>query len=377
MLTDFMANHGYPFFLSGWVQLGLSFGAAFMIMLIFGNSFIRFMRKIQGKGQPISENVPLEHRKKAGTPSMGGLLIIISVLVSVLLFMPMQNMTGWIAIIAMLLFASIGFADDYKKISSQSKKASNGLSPKLRLILEAICVFGLAYFINKTMPGYVPELSIVLGSSIVLPLDSLTLGYMFGIPLTLGFLYYIFAYFIICGSANAANITDGLDGLLSKLYLPVLIVMVVALYGATRIGFMDSVMFLPEASALYAPLGAMFGAVLGFLWFNSKPASIFMGDVGALALGGFMGTVAMLLKSEIIIGISAGMMVLILLSSFIQTMCFKITRKITGTGRRIFLRAPLHHHFEELGWPETKIVDRFFVISILFAGLALMLLKFA
>lgn len=377
MLTDFMANHGYPFFLSGWVQLGFSFGVAFMVMLVFGNSFIRFMRKIQGKGQPISENVPLEHRKKAGTPSMGGLLIIISVLISVLLFMPMQNMTGWIAIIAMLLFAAIGFADDYKKISSQSKKASNGLSPKLRLILEAICVFGLAYFINKTMPGYVPELSIVLGSSIVLPLDSLTLGYMFGIPLTLGFLYYIFAYFIICGSANAANITDGLDGLLSKLYLPVLIVMVVALYGATRIGFMDSVMFLPEASALYAPLGAMFGAVLGFLWFNSKPASIFMGDVGALALGGFMGTVAMLLKSEIIIGISAGMMVLILLSSFIQTMCFKITRKITGTGRRIFLRAPLHHHFEELGWPETKIVDRFFVISILFAGLALMLLKFA
>ena len=377
MLTDFMANHGYPFFLSGWVQFGFSFGVAFMIMLIFGNSFIRFMRKIQGKGQPISENVPLEHRKKAGTPSMGGLLIIISVLISVLLFMPMQNMTGWIAIIAMLLFAAIGFADDYKKISSQSKKASNGLSPKLRLILEAICVFGLAYFINKTMPGYVPELSIVLGSSIVLPLDSLTLGYMFGIPLTLGFLYYIFAYFIICGSANAANITDGLDGLLSKLYLPVLIVMVVALYGATRIGFMDSVMFLPEASALYAPLGAMFGAVLGFLWFNSKPASIFMGDVGALALGGFMGTVAMLLKSEIIIGISAGMMVLILLSSFIQTMCFKITRKITGTGRRIFLRAPLHHHFEELGWPETKVVDRFFVISILFAGLALMLLKFA
>lgn len=377
MLTDFMANHGYPFFLSGWVQFGFSFGVAFMIMLVFGNSFIRFMRKIQGKGQPISENVPLEHRKKAGTPSMGGLLIIISVLISVLLFMPMQNMTGWIAIIAMLLFAAIGFADDYKKISSQSKKASNGLSPKLRLILEAICVFGLAYFINKTMPGYVPELSIVLGSSIVVPLDSLTLGYMFGIPLTLGFLYYIFAYFIICGSANAANITDGLDGLLSKLYLPVLIVMVVALYGATRIGFMDSVMFLPEASALYAPLGAMFGAVLGFLWFNSKPASIFMGDVGALALGGFMGTVAMLLKSEIIIGISAGMMVLILLSSFIQTMCFKITRKITGTGRRIFLRAPLHHHFEELGWPETKVVDRFFVISILFAGLALMLLKFA
>ena len=235
----------------------------------------------------------------------------------------------------------------------------------------------LAYFINKTMPGYVPNLSIVLGSSIILPLDSWNIGYAFGIPLTLGFLYYVFAYFVICGSANATNITDGLDGMLAKLYLPVLIVLVVALYGATRIGFMDAVMFLPEASALYALLGAAFGGVLGFLWFNAKPASIFMGDVGSLALGGFMGTVAMLLKSEIIMGVAAGMMVLILLSSFIQTMYFKFTRKMTGTGQRIFLRAPLHHHFEELGWPETKIVDRFFVLSILFSGLALILLKFA
>ena len=169
----------------------------------------------------------------------------------------------------------------------------------------------------------------------------------------------------------------GLDGLLAKLYIPVLIVLVVALYGTTRIGFMDTVLFLPATSGLYPVLGAAFGAVLGFLWFNARPASIFMGDTGSLALGGFMGTVAMLLKSEIIMAVAAGMMVLILLSSFAQTMYFKITRKLTGTGKRIFLRAPLHHHFEELGWPETKIVDRFFVLGILFAGLALMLLKFA
>ena len=377
MLTDFLIAQGYSFFSSGWIQFGLAFGVAFMIMFIFGNSFVRLMHKLQGKGQPISENVPAEHKKKTGTPSMGGLLIIIAALTSSLLFMPVYNATGWIAIVAMLLFGLIGGIDDYKKISSQSKKAANGLSPSMRLFLEGLCVIGLTYFINKTMPGYVPDSSIVLGSTIVLPLDSWVLGYVFGVPLTLGFLYYVFAYFVICGSANATNITDGLDGLLSKLYLPVLIVMVVALYGATRIGFMDSVMFLPETSALYAPLGAVFGAVLGFLWFNAKPASMFMGDVGSLALGGFMGTVAMLLKSEIIIGVAAGMMVLILLSSFIQTMYFKITRKITGTGRRVFLRAPLHHHFEELGWPETKIVDRFFIISILFAGMALMLLKFA
>ena len=377
MLTDFMLSRGFHFFASGWTQFAAAFGMAFMIMIVFGRSFIRLMHKIQGKGQPISENVPLEHRKKAGTPSMGGILILIAIFVSSLLFMPMHNTAGWIALMSLLMFAIIGFADDYKKISSQSKKASNGLSPSMRLGLEAICVAILAYLINKTMPGYVPNLSIVLGSTIELPLDTWTFGYLFGVPLTFGFLYYVFAYFVICGSANATNITDGLDGMLSKLYLPVLIVLVVALYGATRTGFMDAVIFLPETSALYAVLGSVFGAVLGFLWFNSKPASIFMGDVGSLALGGFMGTVAMLLKSEIIMGVAAGMMVLILLSSFVQTMYFKLTRKITGTGKRIFLRAPIHHHFEELGWAETKIVDRFFVLSILFSGVALILLKFA
>ena len=377
MLTDFLISRGFVFFASGWTQFASAFCVAFIIMIVFGRSFIKLMHKIQGGGQPISENVPLQHRKKAGTPSMGGILILIAIFVASLLFMPMHNMTGWIALSSLLMFGTIGFIDDYKKISSQSTKASNGLSPSMRLFLEAICVGVLAYFINKTMPGYVPRLSIVLGSSIELPLASWDLGYLFGIPLTCGFLYYVFAYFVICGSANATNITDGLDGMLAKLYMPVLIVLVVALYGATRTGFMDAVIFLPETSALYGVLGSVFGAVLGFLWFNAKPATIFMGDVGSLALGGFMGTVAMLLKSEIIMGVAAGMMVLILLSSFIQTTYFKFTRKISGTGKRIFLRAPLHHHFEELGWPETKIVDRFFVLSVLFSGLALILLKFA
>lgn len=377
MLTDFMLSRGFYFFASGWTQFAAAFAMAFVIMIVFGRTFIRFMHKIQGNGQPISENVPLEHRKKAGTPSMGGILILIAVFVSSLLFMPIHNSAGWIALMSLLMFAAIGFADDYKKISSQSKKASNGLSPSMRLGLEAVCVVVLAYLINKTMPGYVPNLSVVLGSSFELSFDAWHIGYLFGLPITCGFLYYIFAYFVICGSANATNITDGLDGMLSKLYLPVLIVLVVALYGATRTGFMDAVIFLPETSALYAVLGSVFGAVLGFLWFNSKPASIFMGDVGSLALGGFMGTVAMLLKSEIIMGVAAGMMVLILLSSFLQTMYFKITKKIYGNGKRIFLRAPIHHHFEELGWPETKIVERFFIISILFSGLALILLKFA
>lgn len=362
MLTSLFLERGATFFASGWTQFAAAFGLAFLIMILFGRPFINLMHRIQKKGQPISENVPEEHRKKAGTPTMGGLLIIIAIIIPSILFMPISNPTGWIALLALIMFGLIGFVDDYKKVVSQSKKASNGLSPLTRLGLEGICVIILAYFINRTIPLYIPELSLALPFGLILPL---------------GVLYYVFAYFVIAGSANATNITDGLDGMLVKLYMPVLVVLVVALYGATRIGFMDTVMFLPTASGLYAVLGAAFGAVLGFLWFNSKPASIFMGDVGSLALGGFMGTVAMLLKSELIMAIAAGMMVIILLSSFIQTMYFKASRKITGTGKRVFLRAPLHHHFEELGWSETKIVERFFIISILFSGLALVLLKFA
>ncbi len=362
MLTDYFFANGYSFFASGWTQFAGAFFVAFMMVLMFGRPFVRAMRNLQKKGQPISENVPEAHRKKAGTPTMGGILIVLAITVASVLFMPLSNPTGWIAIAALVMFGALGFVDDYKKVTSQSKKASNGLSPLTRLVVEGIFVVILAYLINQTMPPYIAENSLAIGSGIILPL---------------GLLYYVFAYFVICGSANATNITDGLDGMLSKLYLPVLVVLVVALYGATRIGFMDTVMFLPTASGLYAVLGGAFGAVLGFLWYNAKPASIFMGDVGSLALGGFMGTVAMLLKAEIIMGVAAGMMVLILLSSFIQTMYFKFTRKITGTGKRVFLRAPLHHHFEELGWAETKIVERFFIVSILFSGLALVLLKFA
>lgn len=377
MLADYFLSHGFYSFASGWVQFAAAFGCAFLIMFLFGRGFIRLMHAWQKRGQPISENVPESHRVKAGTPTMGGILILFAIIVASILFMPMINTAGWISLFALVMFGALGFVDDYKKVSSQSRKASNGLSPFFRLCAEAVFVVILVYLINKTMPPYVPDFSITIGSSILLPLNSWGMGSVFGMPITLGFLYFVFGYFVICGSANATNITDGLDGMLSKLYLPVLIVLVVALYGATRIGFMDSVVFLPDASALYAPLGATAGAVLGFLWYNARPASIFMGDVGSLALGGFMGTVAMLLKSEIIMGVAAGMMVLILLSSFLQTMFFKITRKISGTGRRIFLRAPLHHHFEELGWAETKIVDRFFVLSILFSGIALILLKFA
>ncbi len=356
MLADFLMNN----FTGQWMLFFASFCLSLFIMLGMGRRFVRMMTKIQGKGQPISENVPTSHLKKSGTPSMGGVLILISIFISSLCFMDWSQSAGWIALGSLLMFGAIGFVDDYKKIRSQSKVAANGLSPKFRLLTEAVFVVILTYLINATMGAYVPEYSV---------------SFPFGYSMALGVFYYGFAYFVIAGSANATNITDGLDGMLSKLYLPVLFVLIIALYLATRTSFMDAGLLLPYANALYPVLGAVTGAVVGFLWFNAKPASIFMGDTGSLALGGFMGTVAMLLRAEVIMGIAAGMMVLILLSSFIQTFVFKLTKKSTGVGKRVFKRAPLHHHFEEMGWAETKIVERFSIISILFASVAIILLK--
>jgi phospho-N-acetylmuramoyl-pentapeptide-transferase len=170
MLTDFFLNSGYTFFASGWTQFACGFGLAFMIMLGLGRPFVRAMHAWQKKGQPISENVPESHRAKAGTPTMGGILVVLAILVSSVLFMPMANPTGWVALLALTMFAILGFVDDYKKVSSQSVKASNGLKPSTRLFIEAIFVVILAYLINKTMPAYVPDLSLAFGSWIAWPL---------------------------------------------------------------------------------------------------------------------------------------------------------------------------------------------------------------
>ena len=202
MLNEFFLAHGLGLLTTGWMQFAGAFAVAFAIMMLFGRPFINAMRHWQGKGQPISENVPESHRAKAGTPTMGGVLMVIAILVGALLFMPMDGRMGWVALASVVMFGALGFADDYKKVVGQSKKASNGLSPALRLTVEAIFVVILAYFINKSMPEYIQPYSI-----------SIPFG---GIVLQLGLLYFVFAYFVICGGANATNITDGLDGMLSS-----------------------------------------------------------------------------------------------------------------------------------------------------------------
>ena len=359
MLSSLLINMGFGDLASRAVQFGAGFVAAFLIMILFGRWFINLMQDVQGKGQPIRDDGPQSHLVKAGTPTMGGILILFAIIIGSLLFMDWQNPSGWIALASLVAFGAIGFADDWGKVRKQS--AYSGLSARGRLGLGLIISVVLAYFINRTMPVYLLDLAVVIP--------------IFDYILPLGIFYFVFAYIVITGSANAANITDGLDGMLAKIYLPVLAVLAVVLYGATRIDFLShGLVFLPETVVLYPIIGAAFGAILGFLWFNSAPASIFMGDVGSLALGGFMGTVAMLLKAEFIMGVAALMMVLILASSFIQTFVYKLTKK-NGVGRRVFKMAPLHHHFEMCGWSESKIVERFFIMSILFSGLALVIIR--
>ena len=360
MLSNLLINLGFDFFGKSPVLFAGGFAAAFLFMLVFGRPFVNGMRLWQKKGQPISENGPQSHLAKAGTPTMGGILIILAIAIASFLFMDYHNPIPVIALAALGWFGLIGVVDDFKKVRSQDRTSKNGLSPKLRLVLGGVGAVALTYFINASMPAYLPELSIAVP--------------IWGKLLPFGIWYFVFAYFVIVGSANAANITDGLDGMLSKIMLPVFLVLVVALFGATHIGFFPHSIFLPEAAGLYPVLGAVLGALLGFLWFNSAPAAIFMGDVGSLALGGLFGTISMLLKAEVVAGIAAAMMVVILGSTFLQMSFFKLTQRITGTGRRIFKMAPLHHHFELSGWAESKIVERFFILSILFGALALAVL---
>jgi phospho-N-acetylmuramoyl-pentapeptide-transferase len=337
------------------VQFSLAFAVAFAMTLLLGKTFIPKMRGWQRRGQPVRTDGPNSHMEKQGTPTMGGLLFLPAILAASLLFMDWSSPIAWVPLIAMVSFGAIGFVDDFNKVMRANAYA--GLSARGRLMAEGVIAVLLAFMIDATMPAYLSDLSVILPFGIIVPL---------------GIFYFAWSYFVIAGTANAANITDGLDGMLPKIYLCPMVVMVVALIGVTRVGFMPNLAFIPEAAALFPIFGATIGAVLGFLWFNSKPAEIFMGDAGSLALGGLLGSAALLMKSEIVMAAASMMMILILLSSFLQMMYY---RMIAPKGKAPFLMAPLHHHLELKGLAETKIVERFFIMSIIFSGIAVALLK--
>jgi phospho-N-acetylmuramoyl-pentapeptide-transferase len=324
---------------------------ALAIALIIGPRFIGFLRTKQGKGQPIREDGPASHLlTKKGTPTMGGLMILIALTASTLLWMDLSNGFVWASLFVTLGFGAIGFMDDYDKVTKRSHK---GVSGKARLAMEFF-IAGLAvtYIASRT------------GTTLYLP-------FMKEAGLALGVFYIGFAAFIVTGFGNAVNLTDGLDGLAS---MPVVIAasafaIIAYLVGNIRFSDYLGVHHVPGSGELAVFCAALIGACLGFLWYNAPPAAVFMGDTGSLALGGALGTVAVITNHELVLLIIGGLFVLETVSVIVQVVSFKTT------GKRVFKMAPIHHHFEQLGWAESTVVIRFWIVSIVLALAGLATLK--
>ncbi|HWQ33462.1 MAG TPA: phospho-N-acetylmuramoyl-pentapeptide-transferase [Blastocatellia bacterium] len=325
---------------------------ALMLSLVFGPYVIRKLREFKF-GQEIRAEGPASHQAKRGTPTMGGVLIILSILISTLLWANLRNHYIWIAIFAMMSYALIGFLDDSIKIK---KKRNLGLTGKQKLIgqfLIALVVWGLLFY----WTDYQDVLSVPFFKNFTPHLPKLV--------------YLAIILFILVGSSNAVNLTDGLDGLA----ISVTLIAAAALTGITYVTghakFADylDIPHIRDIWELTILCGALVGASLGFLWFNAPPAEVFMGDVGSLGIGGTLGAVAVMIKQEILLGFIGGVFVIEALSVMIQVTSFKLT------GRRIFKMSPIHHHFEMLGWKEPKIVFRFLIAAILFALFSLSTLK--
>jgi phospho-N-acetylmuramoyl-pentapeptide-transferase len=333
-------------------------GGAFMTALIFGFLFgrplIAVLRRTQGKGQPIRNDGPQGHLAKAGTPTMGGLLIVGALLTSTLLWARLDNPFVWMVLLVTLGFALIGFADDYAKVSKQNVK---GVSSRVRLILGILIAAAAAAWASWHHP---PELT----SQLALPIFKDTL-------INLGWFFVPFGILVIVGAANAVNLTDGLDGLA---IMPVMIAagtLGVIAYAVGRVDFTEylDVHYVPGTGELLIFTAGLFGGGLGFLWYNAPPAAVFMGDTGSLALGGALGAIAVATKHELVLAIVGGLFVVEALSVIVQVLYFK------RTGRRVFLMAPIHHHYEKKGWAEPQIVIRFWIISLILAMIGLATLK--
>jgi phospho-N-acetylmuramoyl-pentapeptide-transferase len=331
-------------------RAGATLLTALAIGLLIGPKFINMLRVRQGKGQPIRADGPQTHLVKVGTPTMGGLMILTSLVVSMLLWMDPGSPFVWACLAVTAGFGIIGFLDDYDKVAKRSHK---GLSGKVRLLLE-FAVAGIAAWI------IVGQIS-----------TNLYIPFLTGRSIPLGPIYYLFAATFIVGFGNAVNLTDGLDGLAT---MPVVIAagaFLVICYLVGRVDYSEylGIPHVAGAGELAIMCAGIMGAGLAFLWFNAPPAAVFMGDTGSLALGGALGAIAVAAHHEIVLLIVGGLFVLETASVIIQVFWFK------RTGRRIFRMAPIHHHFEQLGWKESTVVIRFWIIAIVLAVIGLATLK--
>jgi phospho-N-acetylmuramoyl-pentapeptide-transferase len=328
---------------------------ALVFVFLFGPAIIDQLRLKQGKGQPIRSDGPQSHLvTKKGTPTMGGLMILFGIVVSTLLWANLSNRYVWIVLGVTLSFGAIGFYDDYLKVTKQTHA---GVSGKTRILIEAVIAAAACYFIVSL--GRQPFAS------------SITFPFFKELVLPLGWFFILFGAFIIVGAGNAVNLTDGLDGLA---IVPVMIASAcfgVFAWVVGNVVFSDYLQlhFVAGTGELAVLCGAVIGGGIGFLWFNAPPASIFMGDTGSLALGGMLGAIAVATKHEVVLGIVGGLFVLEAVSVIVQVLSFKLT------GKRVFRMAPIHHHFEQLGWTEPQIVIRFWIISVVLALAGLSTLK--
>jgi phospho-N-acetylmuramoyl-pentapeptide-transferase len=328
---------------------------ALLISLILGPWLIERMRRIK-LGQYIREEGPKSHQAKAGTPTMGGILINVAIIIPTVLWADILNPYIWIVLFVTGAYAAIGFVDDYRKLA---KKRNLGLTPAekfgAQFAVAALAALAIAYL---------PMLRNNYSTAITFP-------FLKDVVLNLGLLYIPFVMVVLVGASNAVNLTDGLDGLAIGSSLVAAVTYTVLTYAAghARIADYLRIAWVPQTGELAVFCGAMVGASLGFLWFNAHPAEIFMGDVGSLALGGAIGCLAVMIKQELLLVLVGGLFVVEALSVILQVASFKIT------GRRIFKMSPLHHHFELSGWRETKVVVRFWIIAVIFAMVALATLK--
>ena len=335
-------------------RTGLSLMSSMIIVFLIGGTFINFIQSHKITG-PIREDGPTEHIiKKVGTPTMGGLLILIGILFGTLLWADLNNSHIWFLLIVATSFGLLGFIDDFLKIK---RKNSRGISSTMKIffqiILSLIAVFYLLKFGNNDH------------------LKNLYFPFFKNLVIHLGIFFIPFALFIIVGSSNAVNLTDGLDGLAT---VPVMLValsftLICYVVGNTVFAEYLQIPYIPNVGETSIFCGSIVGSCLGFLWFNAPPAKIFMGDTGSLSLGGSLGAVSIISKHEIVLAIVGGLFVLETVSVIIQVISFKLT------GKRVFMMAPLHHHFEKKGWAESTVVIRFWIISIILALIGLATLK--
>ncbi|MFM8755088.1 MAG: phospho-N-acetylmuramoyl-pentapeptide-transferase [Phenylobacterium sp.] len=341
-------------------RTGMAIFTAQLVVVLMGSRFIRWMQAKQGRGQPIrAEGIERHIVEKAGTPTMGGVMILAGLFAGALLWCDLSNVYVWAVLLVTAGFGLLGFMDDYAKVTRQS---SAGVSGRLRLGVEAL--LAAAAVLMMVLWGRQIAPDSILHTSVALPV-------LKDVLINLGWFYLAFGAFVIVGAANAVNFTDGLDGLAT---VPVMIAaaafgLIAYLVGnAVFAGYLQ-VPVVPGVGEVAVFCGAVIGAGLGFLWYNAPPAKIFMGDTGSLALGGALGAAAVATKHEIVLAIVGGLFVAETLSVMIQVAYFK------RTGKRIFLMAPIHHHFEKLGWSESTIVIRFWIISVMLAILGLATLK--